>query len=165
MITSTRPFDALQAAVLHSLVLPPGHFFEPNEKFWSFLTETIKSGVEIVECGSGDGFLLKEAKKRKLKLDGCDTCKRTGQSSLVEIRSASSILWHPLKWPLICRPDHSGWAGDVFDNATAAGAWGYYIGLGSNYHRDIGHLRASCVLRSVGNQGENIYLIRPRKKF
>lgn len=144
-----------------SNVLPAQRFFVPTEKFWTFLSE--HQHIDLVDCGTGDGQLLEEAKQRGLKLRGVDFRPRVGQSPLVEMRDATDIEWNSTRWPIVCRPDGDGWAFDVLQLAKRQGAAGLYIGFGDNYYRDINGLQARRYGDDFGVKGERLYVTQPSK--
>lgn len=145
-----------------AVTLPNQRFFTPTDSFWQFLAE--HQHIDIVDCGTGKGDLLEEARSRGLKLRGVDWLPREGQSELVELMDANDITWSPTRWPMICRPDHGGWAFDVLQIAKQLGAAGFYIGLGHNYYTDINGLHSSRQKGVYGVEGERLYVMPPSKK-
>lgn len=143
------------------MILPSGHFFEPLPLFWTTLQQF---PVKFVECGSGSGHLLDMAASKKVDLVGFDLFHRDDQSPLVVHGDARHLQWEPTRWPLICRPDHSGWAFEVLAKAIRQGAGGIYVGLPRNYHTDLEGLRTKRIASRVGIAGEAMYLVPALKR-
>lgn len=143
------------------VMLPDQAHFTPTEEFWTVIAA--HQHIELVECGAGVGSLLDGASRRGLRLRGVDLMPRRGQHRSVEMRDATDMNWSPTRWPVICRPDHGGWATDVFLRAKAQGAFGIYVGLAKNFFTDLTGTHARRVPGVFGAAGERMYVIDPRK--
>lgn len=150
----------MRRLALGQLELPSQRFFTPTDAFWHFIGIHHQK-VELIECGSGTGYVLEEAARRGLRLRGVDLASRLGQSSIVEKLDATQLPWSPTCWPIICRPDHSGWATEVLRKARASHASGWYVGLSRNYTRDLEGLRTQRQVGTFGEDGEKLYWIPP----
>lgn len=155
-----RAMQTIRDRVLGSIVLPPGRFFTPKPAFWEAMKELTAgvTGLAIMDCGCGTGDLIQEGHDHGLHIMGCDTMKRDGQSVRVVSLDATKIRWAHNYWPLICRPDHSGWATDVVSNAILQGARAIYVSKPSNFHRDVGGMAIKRFARNVGEDGETMYV-------
>jgi hypothetical protein len=153
-----------RANLLTADPLPSHTFFEPTESFWtSIRIWQEQHNIQFTECGCGMGTLIGKAEQRGLRIKGVDISHRVGQHKEVERKDATTLSWSEKHWPLICRPDHSGWCEDVIRKAQGQGAWSIYIGLPSNYFRDIGMFRTRRQAGPpVGKAGERMYLVAPR---
>lgn len=152
--------QTMRRLALMQTELPAQRFFTPTDAFWHFIGVHHQK-VELIECGSGTGYVLEEAARRGLRLRGVDLASRRGQSPLVEKLDATQLEWSPTRWPIICRPDHGGWATDVLHKARASHSHGWYVGLSRNYMRDLEGLRTQRQVGTFGEEGEKMYWIRP----
>lgn len=143
--------------------LPNQRFFTPTAKFWMVLSEALPVDVILVDAGCGRGDLISEAHSRGMTILGIDICAREGQDARVEHVDAVTYPWSTKRWLMICRPSHDGWASDATHRARQRGAHVLYVGLPSNYERDLGQIRSKC-LGKVGMEGEKLYLIKPYKQ-
>lgn len=154
----------LRNRTMGTITLPPGRFFTPKPVFWDILKafvdgeRSLGNTLTFMDCGCGTGDLIKEAQAHDIVVAGCDVQKRDGQLAEVLALDATMLRWRFDYWPLICRPDHSGWAEDVVANAITQGARAIYIGKPSNYHRDVGGLPIKRFARDVGEEGETMYI-------
>jgi hypothetical protein len=153
--------------------LPAGRFFHPNERFWHHLcvlagpgNKTVEGPTRFVDCGTGDGYnVMFAARSRGLNVEGIDIARRDGQHKDVVRGDACDIVWSPTMWPILCRPDHTGWANVVADNALRQGAKVIWCGKPENFKRDVlGSYRATVLVRNVGNAGENLYDLKPQRR-
>lgn len=140
--------------------LPNQRFFTPTDAFWQVLGETLPADVTLVDAGCGRGELIGEAHSRGMTIRGIDICVREGQDARVEHVDAVSYPWGAKRWLMMCRPSHDGWAREATTQARQLGAHVLYVGLPSNYERDLGKIRGKC-LGKVGVEGEKLYLIQP----
>lgn len=154
----------VRARMMGSITFPANRFFTPLPVFWQVILElTIEkrtAGIDLtfMDCGCGTGALISEALDHGIKLVGCDLMPREGQSSQVLQLDATRLRWTPNHWPLICRPDHDGWAAEVISNAAEQGARAIYVGLPRNYSRDVAGLGMRVLQRKVGRDGETMYI-------
>lgn len=163
-IFSSDAFRSMRTVALMGTTLPSHAFFTPEEPFWQMMTAyAIKHGIEIVDCGCGIGLTVKEAEVRGIPLRGVDLAKRHGQHPKVEQLDATMLSWNAKKWPLICRPDGSGWCHDVILNARQQGASTIYVGVSRNYERDLSMFRTTRLPGVYGEEGERAWIIRPLK--
>ncbi|HEC66588.1 MAG TPA: hypothetical protein ENI23_15035 [bacterium] len=139
---------------------PNRRFFTPVDEFWKVLSDLPKD-LNLIECGSGMGDLLTEAVEHGIRLGGVDPIWREGQHIAVHKMDAMQLTWSSERWPLICRPDHSGWAQDVIVRAKQHGATTLFVGLPSNYRWDLQHFFTKAHPRIVGAEGEKLYWIKP----
>lgn len=152
--------SAKQLAV-SNLVLPSQRFFTPTEEFWEMLS-TVPEDVQIIDCGTGNGELVQEARDRGFNLRGIDLFYRDGRSPLVEFGDATTFKWSPQVWPMFCRPSHDGWVEETVVRARNSGATSIYVGLKSNFFIDIGSFRAKRHPEQVGVEREYWYTINAR---
>lgn len=155
-----RVMQEIRNRTIGAVTLPPGRFFTPKPAFWAALKELASGvkGLAIMDCGCGTGDLILEAHNQGMYFMGCDLFKREGQSARVVALDATQIRWAHNYWPLICRPDHSGWATDVVSNAILQDARAIYVSKPSNYHLDVGGLPIKRFARNVGEDGETMYV-------
>lgn len=167
MLQLSDAFHSMRAAALMGTTLPSHAFFHPTEDFWSMVHKlrfNAHRQVELVDCGCGIGLTLKEAEKRKIPMRGVDLAKRKGQHPAVEQLDATILSWGPNNWPLICRPDGSGWHHDVVVRARAQGASIIYVGVARNYERDLSMYKTRRLKGVFGEEDERAWIIRPFKK-
>ena len=159
--------DVWKAARLQAasrMTLPSQAFFRPTEVFWNTFRVAKSRGIKLIDCGCGMGTLIEMADMQGFHLRGVDIAKRVGQHKQVERMDALDIKWSPTLWPLICRPDHSGWVEELIRNAQKEGATSVYCGLKRNMKHDIGMFRAQRKLGPpVGIEGEIEYWVEPKK--
>lgn len=160
---SSDAFRAMRTVALMGTTLPSHTFFTPEEPFWRMLKAYTDHGIEVTDCGCGVGLTLKEAEQRDIPLRGVDLANRKGQHAKVEQLDATMLSWGPLRWPLICRPDGSGWCHDVIVNARQQGACAIYVGVSRNYERDLSMFRTTRLPGVFGEEGERAWIIRPLK--
>lgn len=155
----------LQVRAASQMVLPGGQFFTPLEIFWATLEAQTHRGQPIkwVDCGAGTGHVSAEAERRSIPMLAIDISGREDQMAHVMRMDAVEFKWSPSVCPLICRPDHSGWALDAIEAAINKGAIGYYVGLQENVGRDLDNddgLAYELVTQEpVGQDGELIYKV------
>lgn len=142
------------------LSLPSQTFFNPTPNFWVLLDQLVPSNVQLIDSGCGMGHLIDQAKTHDRAVIGIDINRRDNQNPDVMYCDAVYYEWSPTVWPLICRPDHSGWAYQAAFNARNAGSTVIYAGLPSNYQQDFGYIR-SADYGAIGEDGEHLYLIKP----
>jgi hypothetical protein len=137
-------------------------WFTPNEKFWSTL-EAYKS-INLVDAGCGVGNVTREAKKRGFIMTPVDMIRRKGQIKSVMHVDAVTLPYSKETWPLICRPDHSGWAYDCMARALSLGACAIYVGKEENIEQDVDDLESKISLRieAVGEEEEVFLLLEPK---
>lgn len=171
MIFEPDLFTALHRANSGGMDLGPLTFYTPTENIWGHLKLIHNLGVRFTECGSGMGTFLDEANKRGLVDKGVDINTRKGQSKLIITANACNLMWSPTHWPIICRPDHSGWANVVTEKALSEGARVLWIGLGRNFDRDLSSYKSKVERinpkghqHAVGDEGENLYIIKQSKR-
>lgn len=135
-------------------------WFTPNDTFWELL-EPFKD-KKIVDCGCGVGDTTREGIARGFDMVGIDLVKRAGQHALVLPVDACAYPFSKNVWPLVCRPDHSGWAHDCLSNAMTRGATAMYVGKMENLDRDLDDLQEDVIhsYRDVGNEGEVLCIMR-----
>ncbi len=138
---------------------PP--FFVPTEEFWTRFKRFVDAGITFIECGCADGYLLDMAGERGIQMTGIELFPRESTSVRVAPGDACNLTWSHTQWPLICRPDHSGWISDVFNACKSVGACALYVGLSRNYTRDILGHHARKIASKVGKDGENMFLVNP----
>lgn len=150
-------------------------FFKPRPGFWTWVEQF--KGKTIVDCGCGDGALVKEMLGRSLHAIGVDPrffsdhYHVTSAGKHVEWDLASKIiplmasqvreLWQSAAIILCCRPCHNGFPGEVVEMMGDAAEF-YYIGFAKNLDADIGDgddIVITPVLYNVGEDNENLYRV------
>ena len=132
--------------------LPDNRWFTPTEKFWEIIASFGKQ--LFVDCGCGTGALTQEALDRELVFLAIDLMPRRGQAPGVLQLDATSMPFSKHMWPLICRPNHSGWAYYTICSALRRGADAFYVGLTSNIDIDLEGLVPYTGFSNVGEEGE-----------
>lgn len=141
--------------------LPAGRFFTPTSGFWEKLKIILAEypGVTLIDCGCGNGALIDEAAQHDIKMDGVDLCVRSDMNTRVRLIDATILRWSSSVWPIICRPSHGGWAETIVKQARKSpGAHAIYVGLPSNYKRDVPGLGMKVVARNIGESKETMYM-------
>lgn len=136
---------------------PAIRFFEPNARFFSFMSQF--KGKFICDCGTGSGFVPHALRALGHDADGIDLYHRE-DGYPVTIKDATERHWRPTDFVLVCRPSHGGWATEVIENAIAAGAMVAYVGLTRNIGTDLTEelMRSiKCIVNHVGGDDEFIY--------
>lgn len=159
-----NPLQQVRFRMMGCITMPANRFFTPLPAFWQVMLELViekrTAGIDLkfMDCGCGAGELISEASDRGIQLVGCDLLDRDGQSEQVLQLDATRIRWAHNYWPLICRPNHDGWASEVISNAREQGACAIYVGLPRNYSQDVAGLGMKVLQRKVGREGETLYI-------
>lgn len=136
---------------------PATRFFEPNGRFFEFMDQY--KDKFICDCGSGSGWVPHSLRVLGHDADGIDLYSRE-DGYPVTIKDATEREWRTTDIVLVCRPSHSGWAGDVIQSAIQAGAMVAYVGLHRNIHIDLDLDQINSVdlvITDVGSEGEFMY--------
>jgi hypothetical protein len=133
-------------------------FFTAKPLFFKTLKEWV-GGRVLFECGSGSGHTTRELQERGFTAVPVDIAAREGQCRDTLIVDACQLKFAKSVWPLVCRPDHSGWAEHLFTRAYAQDAHAIYVGLKENVARDL-HFphKVVAVKRGVGVENEMMIL-------
>lgn len=153
----------LRAHAMANVRLGYLRFFTPTQQFWEAMEQW--RGQGFIECGAGSGETTREAVANGFKFMAVDICKRDGQDN-VTIIDATMMSFSDAAWPIICRPDHSGWCEDVMDRALEAGAGCIYVGLRRNVENDLGdHFgEHDAFFADVGEEDECLWYFAPRSR-
>lgn len=147
--------------------VPRLRFFTPKEKFWTLISEIMKKHdlTMLVDCGTGNGELPIESRDCGIKMVGIDIIQREGNSLVdVHLIPAHRMPYDQKIWPLVCRPDHSGWARGVLEKAHESGSGFIYVGLRRNFAQDLGDYMVSSLSESydeVGEENEEMLIFLP----
>lgn len=136
-------------------------WFTPTKVFWQRLAPH-KHEIQFVDAGCGVGNLTRAALKRGYKMLPVDLVPRDGQIETVLQRDAVRMGYGPMCWPMICRPDHSGWVYDCVDAALYQRATAFYVSLPHNKDRDLDDYVEHIVeeIPDVGVEGETMYVLK-----
>jgi hypothetical protein len=144
-------------------------FFNPRPTFWKWFEKEFKSQEKapIIDCGCGEGHLVRELRQKKYPALGCDPmffglgsddldligCVLTMPAQeLPMVRSHRSII-------LVCRPCHSGFPAQL-NLVRHPDSRMFYIGLEKNLEFDLEPGTYKLASRSiVGEDGEKIWKI------
>lgn len=149
----------LKRDAMMGVTLPRGRFFKPKPKFFKVLAE---HKVGWVDAGCGSGELAHEARPHGITMLGIDLCAREGQMPDVVQLDATQMPYSSHLWPVICRPSHDGWAGDVIDCAHRRGARVLYVSKPGNFDLDVPDgLTVLSKHENVGMDGEHAWLLAP----
>jgi len=140
--------------------LPPMRFFTPTARFYKALGELKLDGTLLIDTGAGCGNTADEMHARGFRTAAVDIVRRMKQSPRVHITNAVTFPWTSSTWPVICRPDHSGWAYEVIQKARTRGACAMYVGLDRNVDVDLYDLvgTETKIWKGVGKEGESMWL-------
>lgn len=145
--------------------LPRQRFFTPNDKFWSKLNELGSHFDMLVDCGTGNGELPKEAQNRSIKIAGIDIAPRDGNAPTeVQIIPAHRMSFDDRIWALVCRPDHSGWCEALQMQVREAGSGFIYVSKAYNVNDDL-YLDCNLpddLIRGVGEEDESMLVWLPK---
>ncbi len=150
---------------MYGTSLPRQRFFIPTNLFWNKLKELSSEFSMIIDCGTGDGELPKEAIDHDIKMAGVDIIHRTGNGPCeVQIIPAHRMPFSPNIWALACRPNHSGWCHNLQELATESGAGFIYVGMPNNTDTDVNSdlKLPDDVIFDVGEEGELMLIWLPR---
>jgi hypothetical protein len=158
MIDDSDFFEAFRLQALTSFRGGNIRWFTPEPTFFEML-ERFKE-LDIVDCGTGLGLLPIEAREKGFKMIGIDLAQRDGRRECVLSLDALSYRFNRTCWPMICRPDHSGWCEKVISNALKARAGAFYVGLSKNARDDLGrhYRRHKHLFRNVGKDNESMWV-------
>ena len=151
--------------------LPRIRFLKPKKLFWASLKDIKKSNnlLMFIDCGTGNGDIPKEASQdHNIKMGGCDIVKREGwrkNPCMVQIIPAHRMPMTPTIWPIVCRPDHSGWVRGLLEKALEENAGFIYTGLRKNMAQDLGEwmLKPHTKITDVGEDNEEMLIFLPIK--
>lgn len=157
-------FLQMQADTLASLA-PGGNirWFRPTPQFFTVL-KSFQVGVTFIDAGCGTGELVDEAHAAGVRMLGVDLAQREGQRSHVIQANAWKYAYDESYWPVICRPDHSGWCRATIDRARRRRAHVLYVGLRKNKITDCGYIGHAHRWEGVGVEGECMWLFLPVKE-
>lgn len=155
LLTSLRLSALSQLGTMGAL-----RWFTPTPLFWETMQEF--KDKTLVDCGCGVGALVTEGRRLSFEMIGIDLVKRKAQIKDVLFADACSFPFGTDRYPLICRPDHSGWVYDTIKYAVSRNATAFYVGLAENVRRDLeSHIhKVSDIVRNVGIENESLYIIR-----
>lgn len=116
-------------------------FFEPSEAFVAWLAAHA-AGRVVVDCGCGDGDLLRRLLARGVKAIGVDPwwALKDGFDPRLQVlplpaQKAGFIHSHPAVL-VVARPDHGGWVDELVDHAHP-GSEILYVGKPCNVREDL----------------------------
>lgn len=137
-------------------------FFTATPRFWEVMEQWREQC--FIECGAGTGDTTREALDKGFQFGAVDICERDGQHESVLILDATMLTFSRELWPILCRPNHSGWCREVMDLALPASAGFIYVGLERNTEIDLGEYagKHDAVFESVGEDGECLWYFAPR---
>jgi hypothetical protein len=143
-------------------------FFTPKNNFWDWLKETAANYKLVVDCGCGDGDLIKEMTQNKIRCLGIDPrfaifdipvphdlC---NQILVEEAQDCVFVQENMGCMLLACRPCHSGFPGLINDNRHKANPF-FYVGFENNLKRDLDGADVDLILSNIGEEGENLYKV------
>lgn len=144
-------------------------FFTPLPNFIPWLSKEFnKHKLPIIDCGCGDGDLVRELRAAKLPCLGVDPRYDMFDekvpfdliSAIVSMQAQEfAMVKHTPSILLVCRPCHSGFPIQIF-NAMCRQSVLYYIGLKHNIETDLGSLYFKKVLKGpVGIEDEHLYSV------
>lgn len=147
---------------MYGTSIPRQRFFVPTDLFWKKLKELGFS--MIIDCGTGNGDLPKEAIDHDIKMAGIDIIHRDDNGPCeVQIIPAHRIPFSSDIWALTCRPDHSGWCYNLQELAAESGAGFIYVGMPNNIDTDVDldlNLPDDLIL-NAGEDGESMLVWLP----
>lgn len=142
-------------------------FFKPTAAFWNWLTD--HSGRPVIDCGCGDGELVREIRGKGMNAVGVDPRYVLFDEPIPEdltnailplpVEQAGELLGkHSLA--LCCRPCHNGFP-ETVATIKHPGCLLFYIGFPKNLDCDLGDWAddARLILEGVGEDGELLYQI------
>lgn len=134
-------------------------FFTPTKKFFQTLIDLCLQDQKFVDCGTGLGYVPHELRAHGFKAVGVDLCTRDGQKRDVVVLDSRHYPFGAGTVCLICRPSHDGFAELTAKKALVQGSPVIYVGLESNFVRDMGTLAEYLHFkqREVGKEGEVLY--------
>lgn len=141
-------------------------FFHPTEAFWEWAEKNIKNDL-IIDCGCGDGDLVREMGERGFKCMGIDPRYSIFNESvpidlmnrvLIKNAEESSIVQNTKATLLVCRPCHSGFPSLVRDVMRKDSRM-FYIGFDKNLFCDLAH-PVEKILENAGQDEEELYLVK-----
>jgi hypothetical protein len=143
-------------------------FFNPNKNFWKWAATLDKNKV-IIECGCGDGDLVREMRAEKMKAIGIDPRYSLLNEPLPMELISAIIPMEAERAPLIktlesnilvCRPCHSGFPREVARIKHAKSDM-YYIGFEKNLAIDLRDIKIKQIkkYKQVGQEGELLFKV------
>lgn len=143
-------------------VLPSQKFFLPTQEFWDTM-HGFGPDPRWMDCGTGDGHIVEEARIQGLAMSGCDIYRRADAPPDIHILPAHRIPWTKPLWALVCRPDHSGWCPHLFNKVREAGCGFVYVGLADNLELDMAGVETTWdeFVAGVGHDDEAMWVWLP----
>ena len=140
-------------------------FFHPNEVFWKWIEEESKKYKFVIDCGCGEGHLVKEINERNIKCLGIDPRyllfdeipKNLYNRILPASAEDSHFILEKDVLLLVCRPCHNGFPALINDKRNKTNSF-YYIGFEKNFEFDLEE-DPKLILENVGEDGENLYKV------
>lgn len=159
-VSLTERWNQMRSQVARNMVLPHLRFFTAKPKFFEVLKSS--KGIRYIEAGCGVGHTTHEANAQGIAMLGIDLSEREGQLEGILPLDAVNFAYNETIWPVICRPNHNGWAEDCITAALKKGASAFYVSKPSNVHQDLGPLMRKIIRKwaKVGEEGETMYLIQ-----
>lgn len=150
-----------ESALMNHKHFPTGRFFVPTPAFWAALKD-IKEHHEImmfIDCGTGVGDLPEESMEKGIRMAGVDVYRREGNPpGKVHIMPAHMMPFRPDMWPLVCRPDHSGWTWHLWHVAQEKKLGFIYVGDAEKMRHDLRHdITADFKVFNVGEDDETLF--------
>ena len=148
----------------HNDVLPNGRHFEPSETF-NGVIEGLQNELKftmLIDCGAGEGHVAKALKAHGIKCAACDIIRRECHVGVeVQIIPAHKMPLDENIWPLVCRPDHSGWCGALFQRAMRMGSGFLYAGHVEKMVHDVTEMEPATIYEGVGKDREVLAVWEP----
>lgn len=147
--------------------LPRQRFFVPKDNFWVKLKKLEPLFDMIIDCGTGNGELPKEAASRKIRMAGIDIVRRENNAPTeVQIIPAHRMPFSERMWALVCRPSHGPWCEHLFSKVRLTDAGFIYVGLPNNIMADLDMDNSEPpteIIKDVGAEGESMLIWMPQR--
>lgn len=143
---------------------PRQRFFVPTDGFWEEMNRLKSFFNMIIDCGTGNGELPREAQEHGIRMAGVDVIHRDGNDPTeVQVIPAHRMPYSDKIWALTCRPDHSGWCMALQAQALESGAGFIYVGKHENIYRDVDmdFNLPSNLIHNVGEDSEAMLVWLP----
>lgn len=158
----TQIIEDMWAAGYDMPPLPHTRFFTGTEHFWQQLKALDKIWIE---CGAGSGHTTAEASGHDVTMIGCDIYTRSNfeLNPLIQIVPAHMMPYSGGVWPLICRPDHSGWVSHLFDHTRNTGCGFVYVSREEKMEDDVGNNDWDFKHEDIGDDNESMFVWFPHE--
>jgi hypothetical protein len=139
-------------------------FFVPNDRFDEWIQSYLSKNTAIVDCGCGEGHVVKHLNDLGYsKSFGLDVYPGIVNVDCCYLFDATNFSFDKYWMPIICRPYPAEFAVKMILHALKSCGKIIYIGLESHREDHLWTFVTETLVRNIGEDGENAWLIRLAK--